>query len=84
MTYYRISGDCMINLLVLTAAAYEESAGSEVNPLNALLAVAYILIAMALIYVILLCIDKFARKRQDTEAEPEKKADDEKDEGNDG
>lgn len=53
-----------------------------INWLNVLLAAVYILVVMALIYVILLCIDKFARKRQSKEAAPEEKT--ENDEEKDG
>ena len=69
-------------IYLLSSAAEYESGGSEVNPLNVMLAVVYILVVMALIYVILLCIDKFAKKRQKGEAAPEEKAD--KDEEEDG
>ena len=71
-------------IYLLSSAAEYESGGSEVNPLNVMLAVVYILVVMALIYVILLCIDKFAKKRQKGEAEPEEKAVEEKDEEKDG
>lgn len=77
----------MMNMLWLTAVTtYEESGGSEVNPLNMLLAIVYILIVMALIYVILLCIDKFARKNRNNDMTPEEKAFDEnsEDEEKDG
>ena len=71
----------MMNMLWLTAVTtYEESGGSEVNPLNMLLAIVYILIVMALIYVILLCIDKFARKNRNNDMPPEEKAYDENNE----
>ena len=69
----------MINMLSL-AAAYEESGGSEVNPLNVMLAIVYIVVVMALIYVILLCIDKFAKKNKKNDVPPEEKADGENDE----
>lgn len=72
----------MLNLLSSAAVTYEESGGSEINPLNVMLAVVYIVIVMALIYVILLCIDKFAKKRQNGESAPEEKA--ENDEEKDG
>ena len=76
----------MIKILSSTAVAYKESAGSEVNPLNVLLAVVYVAIVMALIYVILLCIDKFAKKRQNSETVSEEKVEDKKsgDEEKDG
>ena len=54
-----------------------ETVGSEVNPLNVLLAVVYIAVVMALIYVILLCIDKAAKKRQKNDVQSEEKIDDE-------
>ena len=56
-------GDGMINMLSL-AAAYGESGGSEVNLLNVMLSIVYIVVVMALIYVVLLCIDKFAKKNK--------------------
>ena len=65
----------MIKMLSYAAVTYEGSAGNEINPLNMLLAVVYIIIVMALIYVILICIDKFAKKRQNNEIKPEEKAD---------
>ena len=64
----------MIKMLSTAAATYEEGAGSEINPFNMLLAIVYIVVVMALIYVILVCIDKFAKKRQNNEAVPEEQA----------
>ena len=55
----------------------EAAVGSEVNPLNMMLAIVYIIIVMALIYVILLCIDKFAKKNKKNDAPPEERAEDE-------
>lgn len=78
MIDYRISGDGMINMLNLAAVTNEESAGSEVNPLDMLLAFVYILIVLALIYIILLCIDKFAKKHKKPDTPSEEKADEEK------
>lgn len=85
MIYYRISGDLMINMLSSTTITYEESAGSEINPLNMLLAIVYIVVVMALIYVILLCIDRFAKKNKNNGTTFEKKANEENsgDEGKD-
>ena len=74
----------MINLISSAAVTYEESGGNEINPLNVVLSIAYILIVMALIYVILLCIDKFAKKRQSKEAAPEEKTDKIEEEEKDG
>ena len=66
-------------LLAVGAFAEEaETGGSEVNPLNMLLAIVYIVVVMALIYVILLCIDKFAKKNKKNDVLPEEKADKEK------
>ena len=66
-------------LLAVGAFAEEaETVGSEVNPLNMLLAVVYIVVVMALIYVILLCIDKLAKKNKKNDIPSEEKADEEK------
>ena len=80
----------MIDKLSLTAVTYAEdleaAAGSEINPLNMLLAVVYIVVVMALIYVILLCIDRVAKKSRKNDAPPEEMANEEKvgDEEKDG
>lgn len=74
-------------LLAVSVFAEEaETVGSEVNPLNMLLAVVYIVVVMALIYVILLCIDKLAKKNKKNDVPSEEKADEEKvgDEEKDG
>ena len=76
----------MIIMLGLAAVTYEEGGGTEVNPLNVLLAIVYIVIVMALIYVILLCIDKFAKKNKKSDLPSEEKRSEENsgDEGKDG
>lgn len=71
------AGAAVSQELLAVGAFAEEAAGSEVNPLNMLLAVVYIVVVMALIYVILLCIDKFAKKRQKNDVTSEEKTEDE-------